>query len=190
MVELEELVKLKEWNDLLHVLSQEQKASYRQILAAHTSVCCSPQHQPRMIQSLKDAGLDNPVAFEDKHMVTISLKAVHLGQANDSLPPLIVTSSPQPTVRDAQEQACQVTLAFLLSVGADQIRLHPSALAHGGRSQSLCCSRSTGPGDLERVDAAVAPDWAYSGHTRSLDWPDASQHSRGDGGLVESTAEV
>ena len=26
---LEELVKLKEWNDLLHVLSQEQKASYR-----------------------------------------------------------------------------------------------------------------------------------------------------------------
>ena len=37
MAELEELVKLKEWNDLLHVLSQEQKASYRQILAAHTS---------------------------------------------------------------------------------------------------------------------------------------------------------
>ena len=35
MVELEELVKLKEWTDLLHVLSQEQKASFRQILAAH-----------------------------------------------------------------------------------------------------------------------------------------------------------
>ena len=29
MVELEELVKLKEWTDLLHLLSQEQKASYR-----------------------------------------------------------------------------------------------------------------------------------------------------------------
>ena len=29
MAELEELVKLKEWNDLLHVLSQEKKASYR-----------------------------------------------------------------------------------------------------------------------------------------------------------------
>ena len=29
MVELEELVKLKEWTDLLHVLSREQKASYR-----------------------------------------------------------------------------------------------------------------------------------------------------------------
>ena len=106
MAELEELVKLKEWNDLLHVLSQEKKASYRQILAAHTSDCCSPQHEPRMIPSLKDVGLDSPVAFEDKHVVTISLKAMHLGQANDNLSPLIVTSSPQLTVRDAQEQTC------------------------------------------------------------------------------------
>ena len=65
MAELEELVKLKEWNDVLHVLSQEQKASYRQILAARTSDCCSPQHEPRMIPSLKDVGLDSPVAFED-----------------------------------------------------------------------------------------------------------------------------
>ena len=104
-----------------------------------------------MIQSLKDAGLDNPVAFEDKHMVTISLKAVHLGQANDSLPPLIVTSSPQPTVRDAQEQACQVTLAFLLSVGADQIRLHPSALAHG--VQSVAWLREAG----HKVCVAAGP---------------------------------
>ncbi len=29
MVYLEELVKLKEWTDLLHVLSQEQRASFR-----------------------------------------------------------------------------------------------------------------------------------------------------------------
>ena len=29
MAELEELVKLKEWTDLLHALSQEQKASFR-----------------------------------------------------------------------------------------------------------------------------------------------------------------
>ena len=71
MAELKELVNLKEWTDLLNVLSQEQKASYRQILAAHTSVCCSPQHEPRMIASLKDAGLDNPVVFEDKHVATI-----------------------------------------------------------------------------------------------------------------------
>ena len=137
MAELEELVKLKEWNDLLHVLSQEKKASYRQILAAHTSDCCSPQHEPRMIPSLKDVGLDSPVAFEDKHVVTISLKAMHLGQANDNLSPLIVTSSPQLTVRLAQEQTCQVTLAFLLSVGVDQIRLHPSALANGVESVAL-----------------------------------------------------
>ena len=77
------------------------------------------------------------MAFEDKHVVTISLKAMHLGQANDNLSPLIVTSSPQATVRDAQEQQCQVTLAFLLSVGADQIRLPPSALAHGVQSVAL-----------------------------------------------------
>ena len=90
-----------------------------------------------MIPSLNDVGLDSPVAFEDKHVVTISLKARHLGQANDNLSPLIVTSSPQLTVRLAQEQTCQVTLAFLLSVGVDQIRLHPSALANGVESVAL-----------------------------------------------------
>ena len=74
MVELKELVNLKECTDMLDVLSQEQRASYRQILAAHTFVSCSPQHEPRMIPSWKDAGLDNPVAFEDKHVVTISLR--------------------------------------------------------------------------------------------------------------------
>ena len=151
MTEFEELAKLKEWTGLLRVLQTVKKASYRQILAVHTSECCTRDHEPRMTRSLKAAGLDNSVVLETMYIVTLSLKAVHLGQANDSLPPLIVTSSPQPTVRDAQEQACQVTLAFLLSVGADQIRLHPSALAHG--VQSVAWLREAG----HKVFVAAGP---------------------------------
>ena len=66
MTEFEELAKLKEWEGLLDTLLRERKARFRQILAAHTSACCSPDHQPQMVSSLKGAGLDDPLVLEEK----------------------------------------------------------------------------------------------------------------------------
>ena len=137
MIELEELAKLNEWTDLLQTLSKVRRGTYRQILAVHTSECCARDHEPRMTRSLKAAGLDNSVVLETMYIVTLSLKAVHLGQANDSLPPLILKSSPQPTEIAAQEEVCQFALAFLLSVGPNQVLLHPQSLTEGERSVAL-----------------------------------------------------
>ena len=151
MVELDEFVKLPEWADLLHVLKQERKAHFRQILAAHASACCQPQHQPSMVASLRAAGLDETVMIENQHVATITLKAVHAGQPNDALPPLTVTSNPQPTLFEAQEEACQVTLAYLLSIGPEQFRMVLAALAHGERS--AVCLREAG----RKVAMAAGP---------------------------------
>ena len=59
MVELEELGKLKEYHELRDILTKESKATFQQILVAHTSRRCSPGHGQRMIEILKEAGLDN-----------------------------------------------------------------------------------------------------------------------------------
>ena len=145
-----------------------------------------------MTRSLKAAGLDNSVELETMYMVTISLKAVHLGQANDSLPPLILKSSPQPTEIAAQEEVCQVALAFLLSVGPNQVLLHPHSLTEGERSVALL--REAGL----KVNAAAGqpasgtwrewmqtlPPIGPTQVTQTLDWRDGGQHRRGDSGIV------
>jgi len=138
MVELQRLSELKEWDALLDTLDQERKADFRQILAVQTSQCCALQHQPRMVPSLKDTGLDNRVVIDQNTgAVILSLEAVHDGQKNDALPPVSVVIQGEPTFIEAQEKACKVTLAFLLSAGADQIQLHPNSLAHGQCSVAL-----------------------------------------------------
>ena len=138
MTEFEELAKLKEWEGLLDTLRRERKASFRQILAAHASACCSPDHQPQMVSSLKVAGLDDPLVLEEKtgptYSASMSLDPIHQGLVHDSLRPVSVASSPQPKFEKAQEQAGLFALAFLLSVGTDQVRLHPNSLANGVRS--------------------------------------------------------
>ena len=72
-----------------------------------------------------------------RYSVSISSNVVHDGQANDSLPPLTVVSGRQPTLPKAQEEVCQVALASLLSVGADQIWFVPGTLHHGQPSVAL-----------------------------------------------------
>ena len=183
MVELGELVKLKEWDNLQEVLSEEQKVNYRQMLVAHTSGGHTPLHEPRMTGSWSGAGLENPVVY----VVTVSLKAMHEGQANESLPPLTVTSDPQLSVHEAQEQACKVALGFLLSVGADQTRLVPSTLRRGLQSVALLreagrkVSRAAGsppPGTWREW----MPQLALSGPTQDTHraWVDLTQAKAAD----------
>ncbi len=86
----------------------------------------------------------------------------------------------------------------LLIVGLDQIRLVPIALADGvqsvawlteaGRKVSIA-SGPPAPGTWREWMPQLPPT-AYTGHTWSLDRPEACQHRRGDGGLVESTTDV
>ena len=120
-----------EWHVLLDTLDKEKRVPYRQILAVHTSTCCSPGHLPRMVPSLKDAGLDSPwEAAGVGHVVDLTLDAVHEGLKNVSLEPVAFRAT-EATAHEAQEQVCKTALAYFLSIGADQVRLHPNTLKHG-----------------------------------------------------------
>ena len=59
MVELEELGKLKEYHKLRDILTKESKATFQQILVAHTSRRYLPGHEHRMMKIWKEGGLNN-----------------------------------------------------------------------------------------------------------------------------------
>ena len=149
--ELDQLRQLEEWAVLMDTMDKERRATFRQMLAVHTSKCCAPQHESRMLESLKDTGLDNVMQHGFANTAILSLEAVHEGQTNKTVRPLTVLIRDEPTWEMAQEKACKIALAFLLSVGGEQVRLHPNSLARGQlsvttlRAAGQIVSRAAGP---------------------------------------------
>ena len=159
MAECLEFALLWEWHVLLDTLDKEKRVTYRQILAVHTSTCCSPGHLPRMVPSLKDAGLDSPwEAAGVGHVVLITLDAVHEGQKNESLKP-VTFEAREPTALEAQEQVCKTALAYFLSIGADQVRLHPNTLKHG--QSSVTVLRAAGHKVSEAAGPPATGTWRH-----------------------------
>jgi len=138
------------WSEFTHTLrnAKVKGASWRNLLAFHTSQCCAAkgQKETRMIVSLKEAGLDT---VRDSDMGTegfnVSVTLDHLFQLSadrprgHELPSFTCVSflvnfrqgSPDSgAVQEAQEQACFHTLAFLLCLAPSHVHVHPNSVTN------------------------------------------------------------
>jgi hypothetical protein len=76
------------WGALQHFHLEEKLATWRQILAHHTSQCCRPEHKGGVVASLKLAGLDDVIEISLCHyIVVLELPALFEGDmlASDAL---------------------------------------------------------------------------------------------------------
>ncbi len=141
--EMQVMMALAEWPELLRVAAEDKATSWRHLLAIHTSTSCMPQHNGGIVPSLKAIGLDTNLAppptglggGAPDYQVRVVLPA--LFEKNPVLPhpePYWCVSKTHGAMVDAQEEVCQLTLAFMLGIAPNLVRLHPNAWKRGDNS--------------------------------------------------------
>lgn len=125
------------FQQLLEILRQKKSkgATWRNLLAHHTSECCAPGHSRGSVGSLKEAGIDDDhTTTTGEHVCKLKLMKLFEAAAGSAvpadLPPFECTSSGCATQAEAQEEACFFTLAFLLCTGPALVFLHPNSLSN------------------------------------------------------------
>ena len=106
------------WTQMQNAMEAEKKATWQQILAVHTSTCCTPKR-------LEPACLRNPLTDpgSGKTAVTLTILGMH-----DGLVDWTCTSEWHDSHAEAKEAACFDTLCSLLLLGPHLVSLHPNSL--------------------------------------------------------------
>jgi hypothetical protein len=121
------------WGALQHSLLEEKIATWRQILAHHTSQCCRPEHKGGVVPSLKSAGLDNVIQSRlGQFIVVLELPALFNCQlvASDFLGHFTYASQEHDTHKKAQEEACLTVLTFLLTIAPQRMFIAPKSMGN------------------------------------------------------------
>jgi len=120
------------WEDMQNLLQAEKAfgATWQNLLAVHTSTCCAPGKEERLVPSLEDAGLKNPDIDKQTGQMSVSLIV-------DKLFPELtfgVESSWHYDHVSAKEEVCKDTLTFALILAPHLVRMHPNSVKHGEES--------------------------------------------------------
>ena len=85
-LELSRMKELPEWKQLDAAVSAHCK-KIRRIISAHTSTCCQPRKQKAVIQSLKEAGLEDVHNTLDGVTIQIELEKVFVIDSFEGMQP-------------------------------------------------------------------------------------------------------
>lgn len=124
------LVACAEFEEFAKILrdGKSEGATWRNVLAYHTSKCCAPGHQHGFLPSLKDAGIDEVHQLDGLHFTILNFGDKLFEGSPDGLPPFSCSSAVFATQLEAQEDACFFALAFLLCAVPGGVMLHPNSM--------------------------------------------------------------
>ena len=119
--------KFEEFAEILRD-GKSKGATWRNVLAYHTSKCCAPRHQHGFLSSLKDAGIDEVHQLLGQHFTTLDFGDKLFEGSPHGLPPFSCSSAVFATQLEAQEDACFFALAFLLCAVPGGVMLHKNSM--------------------------------------------------------------
>jgi len=124
------LVACAEFEEFAEILrdGKSKGATWRNVLAYHTSKCCAPRHQHGFLSSLKDAGIDEVHQLCGLHFTILNFGDKLFEGFPDGLPPFSCSSAVFATQLEAQEDACFFALAFLLCAVPGGVMLRPNSM--------------------------------------------------------------
>ena len=133
-------------------------ASWQNLLAVHTSTCCSPGKEDRMVSSLEEAGLNRPVTDIGTNKVLVQLVIPEL------FPDMRFGAhsgwhDPEPQRRvphfKAKEEVCFDTLTFALLMAPHLVRIHPNSV----KEAAVSIAKLRSLGECTMMADGVAKRW-------------------------------